>query len=235
VNILPQAYNGNGMVVSQLPFVETNTYMSQPFNEAIVISSGTDARFFDGIASTGTTGAPHFFIKDQLVHTTNSTFVLTDSSGNRFTFNDFNTSITTAFGAFQSMTDPGGNVTSVVSRDNYDPPNGHYGRPLIVQRTTPAGQTPAITESYIYSYIANPDTSVRQGGVISHVTLQRQVAVQSPVVLRQVAYSYYVAGEAHGNPGDLKLAQIEDGAGNVIDTKYYRATTRTNRAATRVE
>jgi hypothetical protein len=44
----------------------------------------------------------------------------------------------------------------------------------------------------------------------------------SYTVVRQVAYTYYVTGESHGNVNDLKLAQIEDGSANVLDTKYYR-------------
>jgi hypothetical protein len=41
--------------------------------------------------------------------------------------------------------------------------------------------------------------------------------------IRQVAYTYYDGStDTHGNAGDLKLAVIEDGSGNAIDTKYYR-------------
>ncbi len=40
-------------------------------------------------------------------------------------------------------------------------------------------------------------------------------------IIRQVAYTYYASGEAHGNVGDLKLA-VQDASGNALDTKYYR-------------
>jgi hypothetical protein len=79
-------------------------------------------------------------------------------------------------------------------------------------QTTVNGTT--YTESYLYSYNGS--------GLISNVTLRRQVNGGSWTIIRQVAYTYYASGESHGNVGDLKLAVIEDGPGNALDTKYYR-------------
>ena len=213
----PQAFNGTGMVVSQFPFVETNN----DFSQAIVVSSGTNARFFGSYYDCGGSDpfCPRFFIRDRMIDTGGGgagNFVMTDSTGNQFSFYNFRPPQNALFGAFQSMTDPDGNVTSVASYD------ATYPRPHEVRRSTPAGVSPSVMESYSYSYVANPDPTVVQGGVISHITLQRQVGTQTPQVIRQVDYTYYNSGDPHGNPGDLKTAVIKDANGNPIDTKYYR-------------
>ena len=62
---------------------------------------------------------------------------------------------------------------------------------------------------------------IRIGSVWRRAQAILRVAVCSRTTVRQVQYTYY-SGEAHGNTGDLKLAQIQDGSGNTLDTTYYR-------------
>ena len=74
--------------------------------------------------------------RTRFVHNTgNDTFALTDSMGDVFTFNDFNSSLpANQKGQFQSFTDPAGNVGQVISRDLRRQAHGvsaqhHIGRP----------------------------------------------------------------------------------------------------------
>src|SRR5205807_2461712 len=59
-------------------------------------------------------------------------------------------------------------------------------------------------------------------GLVASVTLRRQVNGGAWTTVRQAVYTYYDGTQPFGNQGDLQLATILDGAGNVLDTKYYR-------------
>jgi hypothetical protein len=201
----PMGYNGNGTVVPQLPFALTNA----SFSTAIVVTSGTNARFFDNV--NGPNPTARFFVQDTLTHA-NGEFVVADTAGDQIHFNDFTGApFNPRWGRFTSMTDPAGNVTAVTSWTA-------DGKPAEVQRTTPPGQSPRVVESYLYRYVP----SGVNRGLFSNVTLRRQTDGGPWAVVRQVDYSYYETGEAHGNPNDLKTAVVKDGAGNILDTSYYR-------------
>src|SRR5262249_52431647 len=58
--------------------------------------------------------------------------------------------------------------------------------------------------------------------LLSSVTLRRQVGGGPWTIVRQVQYDYYDGVQLYGNTQDLKTAIIKDGAGAVLDTKYYR-------------
>jgi RHS repeat-associated protein len=201
----PGGLNGSGMVVTQLPYALPNRDLTQ----AAVVINGTNALRFDNINSDHPT--PHFFVQDKLTHA-NAELVLTDTTGDQFHFYDFSDmSGSSRWGKLKSMTDPAGNVLTVTGWTA-------DGKPAEVRQSTPSGVTPAVTESYGYSYVAS---GVDQG-LIQHVTLRRQVGDGTFGTVRQVAYTYYDREEAHGNPGDLKLATIEDENGTTLDTTYYR-------------
>src|SRR5262245_38658635 len=85
-----------------------------------------------------------------------------------------------------------------------------------VQRTTAGGNT--VTESWLYTYI----TSGVNTGLLQNVTLERQTNGGPVDVVRQVVYTYYDGNQSYGLPGDLMLAQVENAAGQVIDTSYLR-------------
>jgi hypothetical protein len=177
-------------------------------SEIIVISNATDARFFNLV---GGSYVPQFFLQDQLVHNTSSNeFVFTDTAGNAIHFADFSTGLpANQRGQFKSCADPYGNAISVTSWTS-------DGKVAEMQRSD--GTT---TQSYLYTYLASPDPNA---GLISNVTLRQKVGNGAWTVVRQVNYDYYdgTSNKPNGNLGDLRLAQIEDANGDVLDTTYYR-------------
>jgi hypothetical protein len=195
---------GSGWVASQLPvLLQVNGGSS-----LAVVSDAATARYFDLV---GSTYQPRFDEQDVLTrNTTAHEFILTDTLGDQIRFNDFTGMPANAGGRFKSYTDPAGNVTSVVLWDN-------GGRPLEVQRSSTVGST-TVVESYLYSYIA---TGVN-AGLMQSAVLRRQVNGGAWSTVRQVAYAYFDGTQSYGNAGDLQTAQVKDGAGNVLDTKYYR-------------
>jgi hypothetical protein len=106
--------------------------------------------------------------------------------------------------------DPAGNTISVTSWTT-------DGKPAEVQRSTTVNGT-TTTESYLFTYISSGGNA----GLLQNETLRRQVNGGSWTTVRQAVYTYYNGTESYGNLGDLKLAQVEDASGNVLDTKYYR-------------
>jgi len=208
----PLNYNGNGWVDTQLPFIETNNN----YQTAIVILSGTNALFFDNNNGTWT---PHFFTQDQLFgnpRDPHGELLLTDTAGDQIHFYGWfdvgqETPGSSRWGRFKSMTDANGDTTTVTGWTA-------DGKPTEIIRSTPPGQSPAATESWLYRYVPS---GVNQG-LLANVTLRRLGADGTWTVVRQVDYTYYDTGEAHGNRNDLKTAIVRDAAGNALDTSYYR-------------
>jgi RHS repeat-associated protein len=197
--------NGSGNVDLQLPYLRQNA----AGNEIIVITNGTDARYFD---QNGSTYTPRMYLQETLTHdTANQQFVLTDTQGDVIRFWDFTSTLPASQqGQFQSFTDPAGNVTAVVSRNA-------AGQPTEVHRSGNSGGIPTV-ESYLYAYYGSgPNT-----GQLAWVTLRRKINGGSYNTVRQALYTYYDGTQAHGNLGDLMTAQIKDGNGNVLATDYYR-------------
>jgi hypothetical protein len=97
----------------------------------------------------------------------------------------------------ESLTDPAGNTTSVTSWTG--------DKPAEVQRTNTTNGT-TVTESYLYTYT---------GSLITNAMLRRQVNGGSWTTVRQTANTY----DANNN---LKLAVVEEGSGNALDTTYNR-------------
>jgi hypothetical protein len=196
--------NGTGWIINELPYIlQTST------SGLVVVSNDVNYRYFD---PSGPNWIPRFFDQDTLVTGSPHEYVFTDTVGDQIHFSDFSTSVpVNQQGAFKSWVDPFGNTTSVVSRDS-------TGRPTEVQRSTTVGGV-TTTESFLYTYL----TSGVNAGLLSNVTLRRQVNGGSWTIVRQVAYTYYDGTtDTHGNVNDLKLAVIEDSGGNALDTKYYR-------------
>jgi RHS repeat-associated protein len=188
--------NGTGNVDIQMPYL----LQVSGDNTIAAVSNGTTARYFD--SAGGGAYTPRFFDQDQLAHS-GSSFVLTDTTGNQLTFNDFTANPPAARGQLIRFSDKDGNQTNVV----YDV-NG------LIQETQRTDPVTGLTESYVYTASA---------GLLSNVLLRRGPTSSGPWTnVRQVDYAYYGAGQPNGNPGDLKTATIRDGAGAVLDTKYYR-------------
>ncbi|HLJ96277.1 MAG TPA: SBBP repeat-containing protein, partial [Gemmataceae bacterium] len=213
-NYASNSFNGSGMVDSELPhLIQTNfNGQTSSYDTIAVISTGTNARFFD--TSDGTNYQDRFFLLDQFTHNSaTNDFTLTDTTGQQIKFYDFSANWpVNQCGQFESLTDPYGNITSVVSHTS-------DGKVIEVQRSNTTGGT-TIIESYLYSYL----TSGADANLLQNVTLRRQVNGGNWATVRQVGYTYYGDGtssDTHGNVGDLRTATITDGT-NTLDTKYYR-------------
>lgn len=178
-------------------------------NDTIVaLIGGTDAIYFD---LNGGTYTPRFFGQETLTYDSGSgLFTLADTTGNQFTFHDFDAGLPAGQrGQIQSIIDPAGNVTDVISRNA-------AGRPTEIQRSEVVnGET--ITESFLYTYVA----SGANAGLVESATLRRRVDSGPWDLVRAANYSYYENSDAFGNDGDLKLAVMSDATGE-IDRAAYR-------------
>jgi YD repeat-containing protein len=195
----PVNTTGVGWDVTQQPFL----LQSSDRRTLVLVTSGTDTRYFD---LNGSTYTPRFFYQEQLRPAAGQ-FILTDTTGNQLTFFDFSNPPTLQ-GKLQTIRDPFGNPTNL----QWDPQTGHL---LQMQRTDVTGAV----ERYVYSYIPTGPNA----GLLQNVQLVLQVTGQ-PQVVRQVVNTYYNQGDRFGNVGDLKTAFIEDGAQtpHVLDVDYYR-------------
>jgi RHS repeat-associated protein len=198
-------YNGTGWTDSQLPFL-----LQADGDNSIVLSDNSNtARYFD---LSGGTYQPRFFEPLVLTHdTTNAVFVLTDTLGDKMTFWDFQTTNAAILrGRLKSYTDPDGNTTSVTAYTT----TGQVGE---VQRSNTTGGVTTV-ESYLNTYL----TSGVNNGLLSNVTLRRQVNGGAWTTVRQVSYAYYDGTQSYGNAGDLMTAAVQDAGANTLDTWYYR-------------
>jgi RHS repeat-associated protein len=200
---------GSGWVISQLPYLrQSGGYGSTTI---AAISDGTTAHLFDYNFGSGSY-LPRYFLQEKLTEDTGAKeFVLTDTTGARITFHNFDLTLpANKKGQFKKYVDPAGNEISVTS---YSADN----KPAELQRTATFGGV-TTTESYQFSYVP----SGANAGEISNVLLRRQINGGGWTTVRQVDYAYYDGVEANGNARDLKTAAIKDGSGNVLDTYYYR-------------
>jgi RHS repeat-associated protein len=108
------------------------------------------------------------------------------------------------------LTDAAGNTTEVVSW-NAD------GQPTEVLRSSGSGST-AITESFLSTYVSLGVNA----GLLDTVTQRTKIGTGSWTTTRSTQYSYYDGTSGPGQAGDLKLAEVKDASGNVINTNYYR-------------
>jgi RHS repeat-associated protein len=191
-------FSGSGMLVDQLP------HLRQDGTTLTEVANGFNLRYFD---LSGSTYTARFFVQDSFsADSTNHQYIQTDSEGNTLKYNDFTVSPANEQGAFKSFADANGNTIMVTSWTS----DGKVGE---IQRSNGS-----LIESELYSYIASGSNA----GLVSSVLLRRSTnGGSSWTTIRQVQYNYY-SGEAHGNTGDLKLAQVQDGSGNTLDTTYLR-------------
>ena len=104
----------------------------------------------------------------------------TDGTGRVLTFYDFSGGTPTGRGGkLLSAAEPGGQVTAVTSWNA-------GGSPTEVQTTTGSGGS-ALTESFVYTYLA----SGTNAGLLDTVTQRTQVGTGSWVTVRSVANAYY--------------------------------------------
>ncbi len=186
-----------GTVINQLPFIRKDG------GTVVVITDANTAHYFD--PSGYTTFTSRYFLQETLTQDTyGTTYTLTDTMGNVFTFNGFATTVTEALrGKFTGMTDAAGNTITV-----------HYGsnnKPDYMERSGGG-----VTERYDFTY-----TSFGEKEEIASIKLKR-----NSVVIREVDYDYYTGAKEgtndFNNPHNLKTATIKDGDGNTLDVSYYR-------------
>jgi RHS repeat-associated protein len=166
-----------------------------------VVNSATDVEWFVPDGAGGYVA--QYFSQDGLaLDGATGDLVLTDTLGDVTRFYGFGAAANLR-GKFRSYTDSYGYQTSTT----------YNGSGQLTKTTRTDGST---TETYNYTYNASGDNA----GLMSRATLSRSTSPGTFV--RIVDYTYYASGAAAGNVGDLQLEQVKDGAGNVIDTTYYR-------------
>jgi hypothetical protein len=203
----PNTYNGPGTVLLQQPFLQEPDGTD---NTVVVVSTETSARFFD---LSGGTYHGRFWVKDTLVHT-GSEFVLADTTGKIFHFNDFTSAVTNQRGQLNSMIDQAGNTMTVSRFGSSDPNAGK-----VQEQQWTIGANGAV-DSFLYTYIPSTQTN---GGLVQNVLRRRKPSSNGAwTTIRQVAYTYYDGSTTFGNLGNLQTATTEDAAGNPIDAEYYR-------------
>jgi RHS repeat-associated protein len=197
--------NGFGANVAQLPFLLA---VSGSNPGSVMVVSGDTARYFDLV-----NGAyqERFAYLDQLSYNaTNDKYTLTDPTGAQLAFAGYTQWSLLQGGKLLSYSDSTGGTTSVTSWTA-------AGQPAEVQHSYVMNST-SVTDSYLYTYLGG----VLNAGLVSNLTLRRQVNSGGWTVVRQAAYTYYGLNDPNGNAGDLQFAAVEDGAGNALGTSYYR-------------
>ncbi|MBM4017216.1 MAG: hypothetical protein FJ288_02640 [Planctomycetes bacterium] len=194
---------GNGWSISQWPQV-----INGGDGRVIVDGAGPRQIWFDYDSDTETyvpgpgnlNTLTHFDEDDE--------FVLVDTTGNVIGFHDWTVALKKR-GQFKSFTDPGGNVTSVLS-------STQDGNIQEVRRYV-GSCTEDVLESYYYTYFE----SGASAGLLSSVELRRPDG-GNWTVIRHMDYTYYETLEVgEGNIGDLMKAVLMEGE-DVLETNYYR-------------
>jgi RHS repeat-associated protein len=194
-------FSGSGMLIDQLPHLRQD-----PNGTLTAVANGFNVRYFDYANGVYTA---RFFVQDTFTYdSANHQYVQTDSTGDVIKYNDFTVTPANKQGVFKSLTDPYGNSVAVTAWTA-------DGKVQEIQRSNGS-----LIESYLFSYLASGPNA----GLLSSVVLRRSSnGGANWMTVRQVQYTYY-SGEAHGNVGDLKLVQVQDGSSlpNTLDTTYYR-------------
>ena len=176
----------------------------------MAVTNGVQQRFFD-LDKSGSY-KPSAWHSDSLTRV-GGEFILTDSTGTKIRYYGFDNPTPLLRGQFKEVVDKAGNVTTAVYSSaatkslNAPPP----GRLEMVTRTNAAGDS----ETWRYSYI---DSGVNAGLLKTVQLLHGSSATPD----RQVEYAYWDGTTSGGNAGMLQKAEVRDGAGNVIDTSFYR-------------
>ncbi len=219
-----------------------------PAAETTPLSSLSGARYFDGtVTIVGAALAPDVssFWSQQPIWT-NNPLLLTGSNGNNvtsadqpelFQFDATHLVVTDAnSGTWFSYNSSTGAYTQQYASDSTLSYNSTTGKFTFTDslgdtetffgfsNSLPAiqhGQMADFTnsggEELVYSY----NTSGANVGRVATVTLK-----QDSTTIRQAVYTYYqgthTGDDEYGNLNDLKLVQINDASGNLIDQTYYR-------------
>jgi YD repeat-containing protein len=158
--------NGTGWFVAQRPSI-----LDAANNSQVVVATAPNHMITFNIS--GSTYTPIQESTETLSHS-GTLYTFTDSNGNVTTFNDGTVTPGAEAGQMVLYTDKAGNVTTPV----YDT-NG------ILTSTTSA--TTVAGTSYKNTYTYNYNSS----GLVSSVVFSQQIGAGTPLIIRQVAYTYY--------------------------------------------
>ena len=230
-SLAPVNRNGWGMTDNDLPTLvrdlQSGYYGYGGATGSVgVVTDPASPRWFNG---SGYGFAPSFGGQDTLA-STGSDYVYTDTAGNQYTFDGFDSGLPLRRqGQFKRMTDAAGNATEVREWVADGPAEGAVREVQRERRVAETATRTGVTkESWLYDYDAD--------GLLSAVTLRRKTYAYDPTaqgadpegaatgwgVVRKVVYAYYDGGQAFGNRGDLKTATVQDEHGDPIGTQYYR-------------
>ncbi|HWE98104.1 MAG TPA: hypothetical protein VG269_29430 [Tepidisphaeraceae bacterium] len=201
---------GNGWVVSEMPSLiqGTSTIIAN-------IDGRNGSEYFDSIP--GTSGSPpsfkaRLYSQDSLAYDEpNDAYVLTDTTGGKLTFYGFGTDLpANRRGRLKLMTDAAGNATMP-----------YYNS--LGQLDTVIRSDGTVTETWTYVYYTRDPKTPDAPDRLMTVALSRSGG-SAPGLVRTVRYTYYPAADPnqHGNKGDLKTVEVDDAAGAVLSTYYYR-------------
>jgi YD repeat-containing protein len=152
--------------------------------------------------------------RDNGVHiyhdTSTHQFVLVDASGVSFRFNDYSSAWPTAQqGFYVGSTPPGGAGDSINSINSSGELTG------IQTAMDPTGNGLSST-AYTYG-------SGATAGLVTSATQRTSTNGGSTSTTNRITnYTYYGAGDPNGTAGSIETLTTTDGAGNVLDTEYYR-------------
>jgi len=197
------AVNGNGWVDSQFPQLIQGT-------NCIIAVIGSDTLYFDQ-QSVGVYAA-RFFANEALTYT-GGQYVLTDTVGDQFFFNEF--TVANAADPTQGMYQRGGLAKYVAADGVTAMVNGHTALGNINQISIGGDQ-------YVYTY--NTPAAGQVDETLKSVQVQRTAGGNTSTVY-QVDYTYYAAGNAHGGKDDLQSAVVQQVGANglvIVDGSYYR-------------
>jgi RHS repeat-associated protein len=196
LSVLQKQTNGYGWTNPQVPVLAR----SADGNRLIVKDRGDAWKSY-------VSGSPQPYYNSSLAaDTTNHLYVETKEDGTVTKYNDY-TQSTYPKGSMSSSVDRYGNTNTATYS------SGHLSK---ITRASGA----SLREEWNYTYL----TSGVNSGLLSTVSYRRSTdgGTTWGGTIRQVAYTYYNGTEDYGSQNDLKLVQIKDGSGNVLDTRYYR-------------
>ncbi|MEZ5942930.1 MAG: RHS repeat-associated core domain-containing protein [Planctomycetaceae bacterium] len=137
---------------------------------------------------------------------TSTTYEVREPDGTLWEYRNFGAG--SRVGAFEQVTDPGGNVMQVTSATST--------RITEIQKTIVDGSDTFVV-SFLYTYNGNDQ--------LTNCLLRKNVNSGSWIDIAQATYTYYNGVEDHGSEGDLKTVTryVHDGTTwNSLGTAYYR-------------
>jgi len=181
--------------------------VQQGGNQIVMLGGSTPIRSFTDNGN-GTYTTNFFYLESLVKDPSQPVLYVIDQDGSFWEFNDFS-------GTFG----PPGTLRNYFDPTNTNEVNLIYGssggaRNALIEIDFLGG---ADQKRYLYNYAASGQFT---GALIN---IQHQVQISSSwTTIRQVNYQYYATTGPNSPAGQLERAQVCDGSGNILDTRYYR-------------